>query len=80
MLLAVLVLLLILVITMGCSNGQGKKEIEIWFIDPDDATLYRTISDDEEMALPILGNPAVKKFMCITEKEFDRIIEDRLEK
>lgn len=56
-----------------------KKHREIWLIDPEDLVLYRVVNDREEMAIP-LSHATAKEFMCISQREFDRVIEDMVKR
>jgi hypothetical protein len=44
-------------------------------IDNKDFVLYRRINDYQEQAIPISSNASLE-FMCISRKEFNRIIDD----
>jgi hypothetical protein len=55
-------------------SGNVKRKTEIWLIDPSTSSLYRVISDERELVIPIQLNPAVEKFMCINKDEFKDIV------
>lgn len=74
----VLVVLLLLQSITGCMSAPVKRKTEVWFIDKDTAALYRVISDDSELVIPIEKNEAVEKFMCISKDEFKDIVEDTI--
>lgn len=61
---------------MGCTSGIGKRKTEIWFIDEEDAVLYRVINDKEEIAIPIKNNKSMERFMCVDSDEFDEFVEE----
>jgi len=65
---------------MGCTQGPKRSDHELWFIDPDDVTLYRAIGNDQEEVIPIGGNGVVEGFLCISEREFEKFIDDVLDK
>lgn len=73
--LAVRAVLLGLLIS-GCSAAPVKKRNEVWKINSSELLLYRVVSDEEEEVIPILENPDMKKFMCISGDEFDGFIEE----
>ena len=72
-------LALLLMSTMGCMSATVKRKTEIWFIDKDTTSLYRTISDTRELAIPITNNPDMSKFMCVSKDEFKDIVEDAVD-
>jgi hypothetical protein len=72
------VLLLALSMT-GCMSAPVQRKTEIWFIDKDTTSLYRTISDTRELAIPITNNPDMSKFMCVSKDEFKDIVEDAVD-
>lgn len=51
----------------------------MWFIDPDEVTLYRYVDEKFEQVIPIDSNPAVKKFLCISEREYEALVEKVVE-
>lgn len=64
---------------MGCLHVQEKNDREIWLIDNEKLVLYRVISDEMETAIP-LKHPTAKEFMCISKREFNRVIDDMVKK
>ncbi len=70
----------ILLSIMGCTSAQEREKTEIWLIDPNSVVLYRVVSDEKELVIPIKSNPEMRKFMCISEDEMIRWIEKELEK
>jgi len=79
-LLAAPVALLLITSTLGCTHGPVKRKNEIWLVDGEALVLYRVISDEKEQALPIKGNPAMKRFMCLDKDEVDYWIEEGTER
>lgn len=81
-LLAVLVVPLLLISTLGCQSASvkpthlKKKKNEIWLVDAEQLVLFRVISDTKEQTLEIKNNPAMKKFMCVDKDEVDYWIEE----
>lgn len=65
--------------TMGCSSVPEKKNREIWLIDNVNLVLYRVADKDWEYAIP-LSHKSATEFMCISKREFDRVIEDMVKK
>lgn len=65
---------------LGCSHASVKTGSEIWLIDPYEVTLYRYIEGNREEVIPIEGNNAVKKFMCISEQEYEKLVRELVEK
>lgn len=59
---------------MGCMSAPVKRKTEVWLIDSKTNSLYRVISDETELVIPINLNPAVEKFMCISKDEFKDVI------
>ncbi len=55
-------------------NAPVRKKTEVWFIDYRTTSLYRVISEDKELVIPINLNPAVEKFMCVSKDEFKDLI------
>lgn len=55
-------------------SAPVQRKTEIWLIDAKANALYRVISDDKELVIPINLNPAVEKFMCINKDEFKDIM------
>ena len=74
----VLVMMLLLSI-LGCSSVPAKKNREIWLIDNKSLVLYRVLDENSEVAIP-LSHKTATDFMCISKKEFDRVIEDMVNK
>ena len=60
----------------GCTSGSLKSRNEVWLIDPVEVVLYRKISDNKEQAIPIKGNKDMKKFMCLSNQEFDDLVRE----
>lgn len=58
----------------ACMSAPVKRKTEVWFIDSNTNALYRVISEDKELVIPIQLNPAVEKFMCVSKDEFKDII------
>lgn len=67
--------MILLVLSMSaCTSAPVQRKTEVWFIDPTTTSLYRVISEDKELVIPINLNPAVQKFMCVSKDEFKDII------
>lgn len=64
---------------MGCSSGI-KSRNEVWLIDSEQVALYRSISDTKEQVIPIKGNKDMKKFMCISNAEFDDLVRELIDR
>ena len=62
----------------GCLSAPVQRKAEIWFIDKDTPALYRVISNENELVIPINKNPAMDKFMCISKDEFKAIVEETI--
>lgn len=65
---------------LGCSHASVRSESELWLIDPHEVTLYRYIEKNLEEVIPIEGNSAVKRFMCISEQEYEKLVREIVEK
>jgi hypothetical protein len=59
----------------ACTSVQEKSNREIWQINNVDLVLYRVLDDETELAIP-LSHKTVTQFMCVSKKEFDRVVED----
>jgi hypothetical protein len=77
--LALALAIVTVLIMMGCTSVKEKRDREIWLIDNESMVLYRVADNDWEYAIP-LNHPSSKQFMCISRKEFDRVIEDMVKK
>ena len=51
---------------------------EVWLIDFQNLELYRTISEKQEQAIPILNNPVMNKFICIGDDELKTWIDNSM--
>jgi len=60
----------------ACGSVNVKKRNEVWKINASELLLYRVVSDKEEEVIPILENPDMKKFMCISGDEFDDFVQE----
>lgn len=67
-------LLLTCLILTGCTNVPVKRANRVWLIDPETQVLYRVLSDEYEIALP-LSNPNVRKFMCLEQEEYNQFVD-----
>jgi len=76
LLLAALAALLLIASTLGCSHAPAKRKNEIWLVDEASLVLYRVTSENEEQAIPIQNNSAMKRFMCLDKDEVDYWIEE----
>ena len=65
---------------LGCAHVNGKNATEIWLIDSKEMLLYRHVGRDTEEVLPIQGNPAMSKFMCVSEEDFSELVTKVMEK
>jgi hypothetical protein len=52
----------------------------VWLIDAESVVLYRRIAENKEQAIPIKGNKDMKKFMCISNAEFDDLVRELINK
>lgn len=65
---------------MGCTSATVKSRNEVWLIDSEEVVLFRRISDTKEQAIPIKGNKDMKKFMCISNAEFDDLVRELIDR
>jgi len=64
----------------ACTSGSLKSRNEVWLIDAESVVLYRRIAENKEQAIPIKGNKDMKKFMCISNAEFDDLVRELINK
>lgn len=71
-----MLLVLLAAVTTACGVVPVKtaRPIEVWAIDPDDATLYREVTPTTEDWMPIKGNDEVRGMKCFAPEDMEELL------